>query len=139
MRCDRPPLAIHENVVGFRIGLLLQLLGDLYHIEQLNVEPTRAGFGVSRRRRRYFVLALRGRVATPSLARIYDILSARLRWAPGAWPSWIWGAGSQELLDEENAARRRRRLDALEVEPSTDWTYLLTAKQRGYIAQYCRK
>ena len=139
MRRDRPPLAIHENVVGFRIGLLLQLLGDLYHIEQLNVEPTHAGFGFSRRRRRYFVLALRGRVATPSLARIYAILSARLRWAPGAWPSWIWGAGSQELLDEENARRQRRRLDALEAEPSTDWTYFLTAKQRGYLREYCRK
>ena len=137
MRKDRPPLAIHENVRGLRKALLLQLLGDLYDIQQLSAEPAHAGFGFARRKRSYFVLSLRGRVATPSLAKLYARISSRLLWPAGAWPAWIWGAGPPELLEEENLARQRRGLDALEANPSADWTYLLTAKQQGYVDKYC--
>ena len=105
--------------------------------EQLNVEPAHAGFGFMRRRRRYFVLALRGRVATPSLAKLYASISSRLRRPPGVWPSWIMGAGPQELLEEDSLKRQRLGLDALEAGPSEDWTYLLTAKRRKYIDGYC--
>ena len=139
MRSDRPALAIHENVVGLRIEMLRRLLGDLYDVQQLGVEPAHAGFGFARRTRRYFVLALRGRVATPSLANTYAALADRLRSPPGAWPEWLWGAGPEELLEVENQGRAFRRLDALEAGGSADWTYLLTPKQRGYIDGFCRE
>ena len=48
MDAQRVPLAIHENVIGFDIKILEEILQDLYFIVHIRVSPAMAGELVSR-------------------------------------------------------------------------------------------
>ena len=130
MRCTRPFIAIHENVLGFDKSLLLKLLGEWYDIIVLRVDPADAGFAFIRRPRYYFVLTLRGAVAAGNLQEMYDHVCSKLHYDVSEWPSWVWRASENELLDEENRARNHAKLEPLDS-PSSDWSYILSDKQRG--------
>ena len=130
MRSVRPYIAIHENVIGFDMALLLSLLGDLYDIVKLRVAPARNGFAFIRRPRNYFILTLRGVTKAGNLQAIYDRVSSHFAdYDVSGWPSWVWRASRSELLEEENRARRTARSEPLAA-PSSDWAYLLSQKQR---------
>ena len=132
----RTPVAIHENVKGFRESILRSLLGQRYDITALHVEPAQVGFPFIRRPRWYHVLCRRGIVSTPSLAEIYAILSAGLKKrSPPEWPAWVFQATEAEILEAENRARRKQKLESVSV-ASSDWRYLLTDLQAEYIDRY---
>ena len=140
IRAAPPRVAIHENVVGFDTSLLEENLGHLYHVSHVRVSPSDLGFPMIRRPRIYSVLLRRDSASHPvAVQALYDALVADLRYSVDGSPSsWLWGAPSEDLLAEENRARAVRQLAPLTC-PSTDWRYLLTAKQRsrleGYLAQ----
>lgn len=136
MRSTKPPFALHENVCGFDSAVLSEMLGDLYDIQVLVVSPDQAGFLMIRRPRRYYFLVLHplaGRTcAAEAYVRVCDLM-ARSCDQVSEPVCWAFRASAQELLAEENAARKLRGLDSLaeHAGPSTDWTYLLTEHQRG--------
>ena len=134
MRQTRPFVAIHENVLGFDKSLLLELLNDLYDIIVLRAAPSHAGFAFIRRPRYYFVLTLRGVATAGNLQELYDEVSSQFTYDISEWPSWVWRASQNELLEEENRARQSARLEPLAT-PSSDWSYLLSDKQRGVLKQ----
>ena len=105
----------------------------------MRVTPADAGFFFTSRPRNYYVLTLRGRVKAGRVQRAYEEVSQHLRvLATDSWTHWAWRATPDDLAAEENAARQRLRLPDLPPgsPPSPDWCYLLTNKQRGYLAQY---
>ena len=55
---------IHENVRGFDVRILEELLGDMYDITAEDVSPQDLGFSFVARPRIYSVLTLRGRIAS---------------------------------------------------------------------------
>lgn len=138
MRHDQPTLAVHENVRGFDAGVLQECLGDLYHIERVDVDPDMVGFGFVRRPRIYFILALRGRVSLADFVPLWSQVKRSLQRDVSSWPDWLARAEAHELLAEENFRRAGRGLEALLGAPSDDWAYLLTQEQRKYLAGYCR-
>ena len=87
LRGTRPPFAIVENVVQFKVDILKLLIGDLYDIDTLHICASAFGWP-ARRKRLYVILTLRGCVR----------LRRPLRELPGAlglpWSS----AGASELL-----------------------------------------
>lgn len=136
VRRDRPPLCIHENVLGFDTDLLSALLGDLYEIIYIKVFPEHAGFHFIARPRMYALLALRGRVRLVNTQDMYTKICQRLRGEPtDKWLDWVWQAPTHELLVEENEARALRKLPMLgdDDSPSRDWTFLLTPKQQDVL------
>ena len=138
VRASHIPIAIHENVKGFEESTLRELLGDRYDITALHAEPSQVGFSFLRRPRWYHVVCLRDCVATPSLAETYARLTAGLQrsYSP-SWHSLVFQASDEELLEEENRTRKQRRMERVAV-ASTDWRYLLTPDQRGYVDSYIK-
>ena len=48
---DKPLLFLHENVLGFPLALLMDVLAELYEIEEIVITPEIANFPVERRRK----------------------------------------------------------------------------------------
>ena len=61
VRRHRPRILVHENVVGFDIRALADLLADLYDYQHLELDPRALGLPVARRRR-YTVFTLKSHV-----------------------------------------------------------------------------
>ena len=51
LREDRPYMAVHENVMGFQVSVMTDLVGDLYDIRVCCVGPEQVGFSIIRRPR----------------------------------------------------------------------------------------
>ena len=80
MRTKRVPLLVHENVEGFDLPLLEELLGDLYEVDVIHAKPSDLGFEFIRRPRVYMVMCLRGRLrfkVKPSV--LYSAVCAHMR------------------------------------------------------------
>ena len=138
-RAACPLLLIHENVKGFDTSMLELVLGDLYDITRLAVRPTHSGFHAVRRPRSYCLLFRRGRVRMlRDVSKLYRDVAAMLG---GLFPeqpiSDLFIAEGVDLLKEENRLRALKHLALPPVErASADWTYMLTEKQRMYLATY---
>ena len=128
------PLVIHENVMGFDVSVLTELLGHSYEIITLHVSPLHSGYGFLRRPRLYCVLVLRSALRiVRDIQKVYNEVVRRTAihgFAPTT--DWPWQASDEQLCQAENTARKRRRLPPLEAH-SEDWSYLLTTKQQGYL------
>ena len=128
------PLVIHENVVGFDVSVLTELLGHAYEIITLHVSPLHSGYGFLRRPRLYCVLVLRSALRiVRDIQKVYDEVVRRTAihgFAPTT--AWPWQASDEQLCQAENTARKRRHLPPLEAH-SEDWSYLLTSKQQEYL------
>ena len=135
IRHDKPPIVIHENVVGFDGGVLSEELGGFFDFCRLEVSAADAGFGFIRRDRVYHVLSLRGVARMRDLPSIYEALAAGLANNASSWPTWVWRAESDELECELALAwmskRRRGGRNSLEEET---WQNALTEPQQGYLA-----
>ena len=137
VRAACPLVLIHENVMGFKIDLFEKVLGDLYEVVRLAVKPCHAAFQHVKRPRAYFVLFLKGKVkVVAALSPLYQQISGALaQLVPTPSLRDIAIASPDQLLAEENAARKGRRLAPLQ-EPSKDWEYLLTEKQKARLHRY---
>ncbi len=95
------------------------------------------GFTFIRRRRKYMVLWLRGRVRviTPMLAMYGAVQRAVPAACPRTCLSSCFLATQSDLVTAENKVRRRRGLPDVE-QPSIDWTYLLTPHQQARLERY---
>ena len=138
LRARLTPWAIHENVFGFDVDILHRLLGDLYAITVLRINPATYGMLVNRPRL-YIILLLRTRVRTiASISDTFQFVMERQRCLPRVDLSSYLIASDEDLLSAENAKRRQRRMPLL-VAPSADWQYLLTTKQLKYLSDYRAK
>lgn len=135
---DLPAVAVHENVEGFDVSLLIALLGHAYAISVCRVKPEDVGFSFVLRPRMYIILARRGRTQAlcPDRFMPYDRLRATARRQRVALPA-VMMADDGEVLREENGERAKRGMAPLEA-PSRDWRYLLTEPQAHRLAQYER-
>ena len=138
-RAACPLLIIHENVKGFDTSMLELVLGDLYDITRLDVRPTHSGFHAVRRPRSYCLLFRRARVRMlRDVSKLYRDAATMLGGlSPEQHISELFIAEGVDLMKEENRLRALKHLALPPVErASTDWTYLLTEKQRMYLATY---
>jgi site-specific DNA-cytosine methylase len=127
-------LAIHENVMGFDVELLREMLGDLYDIFTLTVRPCHAGFSGVRRNRLYAICVLRSELrVVHDISSLYEAVCAQVSNPCCLTVADISRATVQELLEEENTRRLHRKLPLLIV-ASGDWSYLLSDRQKGLVA-----
>ena len=122
IRKTTPKLVIHENVFGFDIGILKDVLGDLYDIDAIRCHPFHVGFNLIRRPRVYCVLYLKGAIRlVHDVKSMYARLVRSMSSSQGN-ASWSLIATSAELLVAENNARHRRKLQPTSA-PSEDWFF----------------
>ena len=128
----KPKVAIHENVIGFDTNVLEELLGAQYFIQHIRVSPSHMGFAFIGRPRVYSVLMLRTalRRRPPDLPQVYGRIVDAMQYQAADSVAWVWRATDAQLLEEENRVRAKRGF-APALRRSTDWTYLLTVKQRA--------
>ena len=135
LRVRLTPWAIHENVYGFDVNVLVSLLGDLYEIIIIKTNPATCGMLVNRPRL-YIVLLLRNVLrAIASIPDTFQFVVQKQRCLPQVDVTSYLIASDEDLLSAENTARRRRGMPPLVV-PSVDWQYLLTTKQVQYLKKY---
>jgi len=135
IREDKPMIVIHENVRGFDVSLLVELLGDLYEIETLAVAPNDVGFSFLRRPRVYSVLTLQKRVERIfSVEHLHMAISAGLTRPLADIPD-LFLAMAEEKLAAENVARAKFGMEPI-CEPSPCWRYLLTSRQASCLASH---
>ena len=60
LRRRRPPVVVFENVIGYKVRILARELGDIYHIEAVEIDPRLWGVKMGRPRV-YVVLTLIGK------------------------------------------------------------------------------
>jgi hypothetical protein len=132
---DLPDLIVFENVVGFDVGLLHDILGALYCVQAVEMRPEDLGFSFILRPRVYAILARKTSVDLDadafSLFRQLQAGACRQRTAPPA----VMAASDEELLQEENSARMARGMLALD-RPSGNWRYLLPKSQVKRLADH---
>ncbi len=136
-RSVRPYVVVHENVPGFDGQLLETFLGDLFEIITVRTSPKQCGFAFLNRPRLYAMLLLRGEtVKLRPLQETYNhITQAAKEHIERVSPSFCFVATTGALLAEENS--RRRQTGCMPVlQPSRDWSYMLTPKQQGYVRNY---
>ena len=125
LRAMQTPLAIHENVVGFDIKILEEILQDLYYIVHIHVNPAMAGELV-RRARIYSILLLRSKVkCVADIVATYAVVEKKLA---GRMPAKLEDAliaNANDLLFAENEARKRLGLPSLNAH-SGDWAHRQT-------------
>ena len=133
IREDKPGIVIHENVRGFDVRILEELLGDLYDITAEDVSPHDLGFSFIARPRIYSVLTLRGRIErTTDVQGLYRAVAATAARTKGPLPS-VLVAGIPEVLAVENHLRAKRGMSQL-LQPSPSWRYLLTDRQASCLS-----
>ena len=140
LRHARPRAAIHENVVGFDVKVLEELVGDMYFIRTIRMTPSDMGFPFMLRSRYHSLLIRRqGRRGTPpeSMQALYDAVVRDMTYqAPQDAMAWAFCAPREELLAVEKAARSKRGFPPLHDGPTSDWTYLLTDTQKLRLDAY---
>ena len=145
VRWAAPLFLLHENVVGFDVGFLEWLLGDLYCVVALRADPWQVGLHFARRPRIYVTLWLISKIeAVADITDTYSkVVAAFAREFPCKFPlSSVFVATEDDVQSEYDAAKgrkqkKRQRLDE-EVRPSGSGKFeaLLTAKQQGYLKIY---
>jgi hypothetical protein len=127
--------AVHENVLGFDTAIIDEELGDKYMVKHLRATPSDVGFACVRRVRIY-TLAFRKDmvVACCDIHEAYGRVAEVLQKTTPCIAEFLFATDAQ-LLNAENYMRNHRRL-APRTARSNDWSYLLTEKQRGYIATF---
>lgn len=131
---DTPALALHENVIGFDLQVVQDILGHLYEISTLRVNPRDAGFSFVRRPRIYVVLTLKTAITRHVDPRVlYEAMVATASREEGPWPTAAYH-DEEDLCRAENEARSRQKLPPL-GERSADWRYLLSPPQAGRLAK----
>ena len=129
------PLAIHENVVGFDMSVLQEMIGHLYDLHPLQVQPSDVGIGWIRRSRLYVVCVLRSAlVVSHDITQLYSQVCRAIGARSNGTIADLIRASKDELLVEENLVRQARKM-ALVPRPSKDWTYLLTSRQQTVLAK----
>jgi hypothetical protein len=114
MSVDQPLVAVHENVVGFDVELVRELLGHLYEIVVVKMNPAQLGFWFIWRPRVYTLLFLRSGVQIRvSPQQVLDSLCAYMARESGDI-AHAWNASEADLLVEENRARAQAALQPLE-------------------------
>ena len=135
IREDRPMIAIHENVRGFDVSLLVDLLGDLYKIVTLAVEPKDVGFSFVRRPRVCSVLTSRMRIQRIfQVEHMYAAISQKLTRCLADIPDCFL-ATAEEKLAAESAARAKCGVEPI-VKPPRCWRYLLTPLQAARLESH---
>ena len=121
IRKTTPKVVIHENVLGFQVGILKDMLGDLYDIYEIRCHPFHASFALINRPRVYCILYLKKAThRVHDVNPMYDRLVRSMSSLGDA--SWSLIATSDELLAAENRARKRRNLQPTSA-LSNDWFF----------------
>lgn len=132
---DLPDMVVFENVIGFDVGLLHDILGAHYWVQAVEMRPEDLGFSFILRPRVYAILARKASVDLDAdafaLFRQLQASACRQRTAPPA----VMAASEEELLQEENSARMAKGMLAL-GRPSGNWRYLLPESQVMRLAEY---
>ena len=132
---DVPDIVVFENVIGFDVGLLHDILGAHYRVEAVEMRPEDLGFSFILRPRVYAILVRKASVDLDadafSLFRQLQAGACRQRAAPPA----VMAASEQEVLQEENSERMARGMLPLD-RPSGNWRYLLPESQVMRLANY---
>ena len=133
----KPTIAVHECTPTFFTSLLDQFMADAYHIHHLVTSPDAFGWTCIRRQRVFSILVLKERVQIlGSIPHVYEEACKHKRSRQEQLPiSSVLIASEASLLEEENLCRRKRKMVLLKSK-SDDWSYLLTAKQKSYLAMY---
>jgi len=131
----KPLILIHENVVGFDVAILTQLLGGFYDHVILKVSPAHAGFPFVVRKRLYMVFFLRGKVtAVANIPKVYEEVSQRFQSLQPPRLEDCFVASDEELIEEVKKVQKLREQDGIFVQEaqlhSSGWSELLTPKQR---------
>ena len=110
---DLPDIVVFENVIGFDVGLLHDILGAQYCVQAVEMRLEDLDFSGILRPRVYVILARIARVDLDadafSLVRQLQAGARRQRAAPPA----VMAASEQEVLQEENSERMARGMLAL--------------------------
>lgn len=135
---DLEAVAVHENVVGFDVTLLVSLVGEVYDVTTCLMKPQDVGFSFILRPRVYAICRRKSSiVCTSSAFEPYHRMLATTCRLPGLLPDCCL-AGAEEVLREENDARRQRRMAPV-VKRSCDWRYLLTSSQAAVLLSHERR
>ena len=133
-----PEWILHECVFGFETSILDSIMGSRYFIWHMKVRPSDFGWTVCSRPRLYSLfLRKQGLRAVCDVKRLYSQLCEVCRnQVPSVQIPDCFIASEEELLAVENSKRLRRGLGVLQGARSASWQYLLTKKQKQYLAQY---
>ena len=125
IRTGECKIIIHENVSGFKEGILLELLSDTFEVVTLEVHPWHCGFRIIARPRKYSVLFRRRNIEVVSdVHEVYRQLSQSLAdWQKQPDLEEFLLTSEQGLLQEENQARASKKLPAVSG-CSDSWAYL---------------
>ena len=120
-----------------QVDLLDEALGHAYVIIHVSSSPADFGWSFIRRPRLFSILIRRRRSTMLADFRtiyqhICDSLATQIR---SLTVASVFTASPSELLDAENRARMKHKLEPVPV-CSLDWAYLLTPMQREYLAAY---
>ena len=131
----KPLVLIHENVVGFDVTILCQLLGGLYDCRILTVSPKDSGFSFVTRTRLYMVFFFRGKVtAVADIQEVYQEVSRRFQSLGLLRLEDCFIASEEELAEEFQKVRTLRERDGICHEETqlqgSGWMDLLTQKQQ---------
>ncbi|CAE7296959.1 unnamed protein product [Symbiodinium natans] len=134
--CTKPVVALHENVLGFHKNIIPELIGSLYKVIDLHIQPSDAGFVFVGRPRHFAIIVRKDVEITRNMLTVLQEASKYIKEKVG-FPrvSACMVATAEECLLCENKARLKRGLGPLTV-ASSDWSYLLTTKQVGYLRDY---
>ena len=139
--CLEIPLGIHENVVGFDVEVVREMLGDSYEVVVLRCSPADWGFEFMARPRVYTLCIRKDKwQITCDIQQTYQEVRhlTRIKHLKGLTPAWPWRASSEQTMAEENRVRVHHHLPPL-TSPSADWSYLLTSKQKGYLDHHQKR
>lgn len=150
VRWAKPLFLVHENVRGFEPTFLEWLLGDMYDMVTLRVDPSHMGLHFARRPRIYVVLWLIEQIVqVADITKTYlHVTAAFEREFPCRYPlsSAFISTEEEQQQEYDNSKKKKQqqkkaRLDLEEVRPSAhrQWEGLLTDKQRGYLKMYLAK
>ena len=131
-----PPVVVHENVSGFPLSVLEDLMQEKYVIHHLPVNPCHVGFTCVSRPRVYSVMVSRSRASVANIPTVYKFVQNFFSSVGGGLSIRDCCIGSvDEILEEENFCRRTKGLDMVQT-PSRSWDYLLTHHQQRHLTKY---
>ena len=137
---DSPAWAIHENVVGFDYHILVALLGSVFNIYVLWVDPSDCGFNLIARKRQYIILLHRHKAElVHDVVAMYEVMKTALSEC-ATRPSDCMVADADEVIGATleleakrhgSASKRRKRTDGVSQ------GCLLTPPERQRMRQLC--
>ena len=87
----KPKVALHENVIGFDVQILEEMLGEYYFIQHVRAAPSHMGFPFIGRSRIYSAIILRTASSRPpaDLQQVYDRIVAGMQYRAEDSLAWI--------------------------------------------------